>query len=171
MLGRRGISLLPFFFPLSNSPLTPIANLSSNSVSLSFKTFPTSGPQPLLQYNDCITHVDHYNNLLSGPPASISLFHPPVQTELPKTPIPSKHFWAENYYMDPHYSQNEVHMPCWPSVPQSQLSGRIFRQILTVGQAKPPFPCSPSDQFHSPTNPIPMPCFLVSSLTPTTLIF
>lgn len=61
MLGRR-ISLVAIFF----FPSHPIANLSSDSASPSFQT------PPHLAHSYCssvmsVSHVAHYNNLLTGP--------------------------------------------------------------------------------------------------------
>lgn len=104
--GEEGYQPVSFFFSL-DIPLTPIANLSSNSVSPPFKASPTSGPQLPLQCHDPIT----WGSLQQPPNGSSRLHFPPVHqlwAELPKTRLPSKHFSAKNYHMDPHCPQDKV---------------------------------------------------------------
>lgn len=104
MLGRRGISLLAFF--PSNIHLTPIANLSSNSVSPSFQMSLTSGPQ-LPQ--KCHQHIPCGS--LQQPPNWSTTFIPLLSTTadwISQTLLPSKFFPAEKSHMDPQYPYSEV---------------------------------------------------------------
>lgn len=119
------------------------------------------------------SHVGHYDSLLAGLLASISLFCPPLQTELPRTLLPSKHFWPENsYYVGRHYPRSAVHMTCWPSVIWSQLSNRVFHQINMTAQVscslKPRWPLwlpPPPGLFSEPNHSSFLACIRNESLS------